>query len=125
MNEFPSIEEVESLLEDIIEEIPKEFFKDLNKGIILLPQYKVHPESKARNKLYIMGQYVRDFSGRHITIYYGSYKRVNRGISKDRLREKLKDTLLHEFTHHLESLSGEKDLSNKDKINLERYRNKK
>lgn len=125
MNEFPSIEEVESLLEDIIEEIPKEFFKDLNKGIILLPQYKVHPESKARNKLYIMGQYVRDFSGRHITIYYGSYKRVNRGISKDRLREKLKDTLLHEFTHHLESLAGEKDLSNKDKINLERYRNKK
>ena len=125
MNVFPSIEEVEKILEDIVEEIPKEFFKDLNKGIILLPQYKIHPESRSKNKLYIMGQYVRDFSGRHIVIYYGSFKMIYSEISKDKLREKLKDTLLHEFTHHLESLAGEEDLTIKDKINLEKYRRKK
>lgn len=125
MSEFPTIEEVEILLEEIAEGIPKEFFKDLNKGIVLLPEYKIHPESRSQDKLYIMGQYVRDFSGRHIAIYYGSYKRVYRGISKEMLRRQLRDTLLHEFTHHLESLAGEKGLSIQDEIDLERYRNKK
>ena len=125
MNEFPIIEEVEILLEEIVEEVPKEFFKELNKGIILLPRYKLHPESRARDKLYIMGEYARDFSGRHITIYYGSYKRVYNGISRKRLKGKLKDTLLHEFTHHLESLAGEKGLVIEDKEFLEKYRNKK
>lgn len=125
MNDFPSIEEVQNLLEEITEEIPKELFKELNKGIILLPQYKLHTESRAGDKLYIMGQYVRDFSGRHIVIYYGSYKRVYNGISRVSLREKLKDTLLHEFTHHLESLAGEKGLIIKDKALLKKYRDKK
>lgn len=125
MDKFPSIEEVEDMLEEISEEIPQEFFQELNKGIILLPQYMLHPDSRATDKLYIMGQYVRDFSGRHITIYYGSYKRVYRTISKERLRKKLKDTLLHEFTHHLESLAGEQGLIIKDKIYLEKYRRKR
>lgn len=125
MNDFPSIEEVEILLEEIAEEIPKEFFKELNKGIILLPQYKLHPESRSTDKLYIMGQYTRDFSGRHITIFYGSYKRVYGKISMERLRKKLRDTLLHEFTHHLESLAGEDGLVIKDKTFLQKYRNKK
>lgn len=125
MKDFPDIEEVEILLEEIAEDIPHEFFKELNKGIILLPNYKLHPESRSKDKLYILGEYVRDFSGRHITIYYGSYKQVYSGISRDRLREKLKDTLLHEFTHHLESLAGEKGLEIKDKIALDKYRNKR
>ena len=125
MNDFPSIEEVEILLEEIADEIPKEFFKELNKGIVLLPNFKLHPESRSKDKLYIMGEYVKDFSGRHIAMYYGSYKHVYKWISKDRLKERLKDTLLHEFTHHLESLAGEKGLIVKDKIDLERYRNKK
>lgn len=125
MNVFPSIEEVQQLLEEITEEIPKAFFKELNKGIILLPQYKLHPESRSKDKLYIMGQYVKDFSGSHIIIYYGSYERVYAGISKDKLREKLKETLLHEFTHHLEFLAGEKGLLIKDKTDLEKYRKKK
>lgn len=124
MNGFPTIEEVEILLEEIAEEIPRDFFKDLNKGIVLLPQYKLHGESRAVDKLYILGQYVKDFSGRHIAIYYGSFKLVYKGISKHRLKEKLKNTLLHEFTHHLESLAGEEDLIIKDKMDIEKYKNK-
>lgn len=125
MKDFPDIEEVEILLEEIAEDIPYEFFKELNKGIILLPNYKLHHESRAKDKLYILGEYVRDFSGRHITIYYGSYKQIYSGISRDRLKEKLKDTLLHEFTHHLESLAGEKGLEIKDRVALDKYRNKR
>ena len=122
MSKFPSINEVHSILDEIAEEIPVEFFKDLNEGIVLLPEYKLHPESRDEDKLYIMGEYVRSITGRHIKIYYGSFKKVYYGISLELLREKLSDTLLHEFTHHLESLSGERGLKIKDYHDLERYR---
>lgn len=122
MTSFPNIEEVHNMLNEIAEEIPKDFFKKLNEGIILLPNVKLHPESRPRNKLYILGEYRRSITGRNIAIYYGSFKRVHGHLSKEKLREKLKDSLLHEFTHHLESLAGEKGLEIKDKEDLERYR---
>lgn len=122
MNKFPSIDEVHSMLDEIANEIPTEFFKDLNEGIVLLPGYRLHPESTADNRLYIMGQYSRSISGRNIKIFYGSFKRVYRTSSMRILRKKLRETLLHELTHHLESLAGERDLEIEDYKNLERYR---
>ena len=68
-----------------------------------------------------MGEYVKSISGRHIKIYYGSFKNVNYGISLELLREKLRDALLHEFTHHLESLAGGEGLEIKDYYDLEKY----
>lgn len=124
MREFPTIDEVHNILDEIAEGLPADFFKDLNEGIVLLPEYKLHPESRARDKLYIMGEYGKSITGRHIKIYYGSFKRVYNGISLEILREKLRDTLLHEFTHHLESLAGERGLEIKDCHDLERYRKK-
>lgn len=122
MTSFPDIEEVNNILDEIAEEIPKDFFTDLNEGIILLPKYKLHPESKPNNKLYILGEYRSSITGRNIVIYYGSFKRVHGNISRKRLIKELKDTLFHEFTHHLESLAGEKGLEIKDKDKLERYK---
>ena len=123
MSNFPEIEEVHNILNEVAEEIPRDFFAKLNEGIILLPEYKIHPESKPSKKLYILGEYRTSITGRNIVIYYGSFKRVYGSISKSRLRKKLKDTLLHEFTHHLESLAGEKGLEIKDRNKLEEYRN--
>ena len=125
MDNFPSIEEVHLMLDEISEEIPAEFFARLNEGIVLLPQHKNHPESKPNNKLYIMGEYRRSITGRNIVIYYGSFEQIYSGISETSLRQKLKDTLLHEFTHHLESLAGEKGLEIKDAQSMEKYRNKR
>ena len=122
MYHFPDIDEIHEMLDEIAEGIPKEFFEDLNEGIILLPEYKLHPES--RDKLYIMGEYRKSIAGRNIAIYYGSFERVYYGISKEKLRQMLKDTLLHEFTHHLESLAGERDLEVKDAKKLRRYKEK-
>lgn len=123
MPDFPSIDKVHIMLEKIIEEIPTEFFRKLNKGIILLPEYKLHRDSKYKNKLYVMGEYSKDITGRQIKIYYGSFKKVYTGIPLEVLRRKLKNTLLHEFTHHLESLAGEKGLEIKDAKALEKYLN--
>lgn len=125
MDNFPSIEEVHIMLNEISEEIPAEFFGKLNEGIVLLPQHKNHPESKPDNKLYIMGEYRRSITGRNIVIYYGSFEKIYGGISETSLKQKLKDTLLHEFTHHLESLAGEKGLEIKDAQSMARYRNKR
>lgn len=122
MNDFPTIDEVHVMLDEIATEIPKEFFERLNEGVVLLDEYKIHPESRSTDSLYIMGEYCRSVTGRNIKIYYGSFKNVYRGISKDALYENLKETLLHEFTHHLESLAGERGLEVKDSESMRKYR---
>lgn len=124
MSSFPSIDKVEAMLDEISEEIPKEFFKELNEGVVLLPQSKTHPESRG-DELLVLGEYSRSVTGRNIKIYYGSFKRVYKGLSYEDLYEELKETLLHEFTHHLESLADERGLEIKDAIRLEEYRNKR
>lgn len=124
MYDFPDIEEIHQMLDEIAEEIPQEFFEDLNEGIVLLPKYKLHPESRSSDRLYIMGEYRRSITGRNIVIYYGSFERVHCGVSKQKLRQILKDTLLHEFTHHLESKAGERGLEIKDAEYLRRYRDR-
>lgn len=124
MSSFPTIEEVHTMLDEIAEEIPEEFFEKLNEGIILLPEYKIHPESRLEDKLYIMGEYSKSITGRHIVIYYGSFKRVHSRVSMELLRKKLKDTLLHEFTHHLESLAGERGLEIKDSQDMAKYKDR-
>lgn len=124
MGDFPTIDEINNILDEISEEIPKEFFDKLNEGIILLPKTKFHPESTDENPLYILGEYRRSVTGRNIVIYYGSFEKVYSGTTEKRLRRKLKDTLLHEFTHHLESLAGEKGLEIKDAEDILKFRNR-
>lgn len=124
MNDFPTIEEVHHMLDKIATEIPVEFFDKLNEGVVLLEEYKIHPESRDRDTLYIMGEYSRSVTGRNIKIYYGSFKNVYRGISYNALYENLKHTLLHEFTHHIESLAGERGLEVFDSTEMKKYRDR-
>jgi len=124
-----TFEEMENMLDEIACEIPKEFYRDLNGGILLLPDLKHHPESKQTGELFIMGEYHNDRKGygglgRYITIYYGSFMRLYSNITPERLRDELKKVLIHEFTHHLESLAGQRDLEIKDAIELMGYRHR-
>ncbi|MCL2106504.1 MAG: metallopeptidase family protein [Oscillospiraceae bacterium] len=114
-----SIDDVERILEEIAEELPEGFFRQLNGGIILLEEAKIHPRAPG---LCIMGEYSRRHDlGRYITIYYGSFARVYGHAPEAYLRKKLRETLLHEFTHHLESLAGERGLEIQDRIDLAKY----
>jgi len=116
-----TIDDVADLLSDIVDEIPADFFKELNGGIILLDECKAHPASTGN--LFILGEYHRRHDmGRYICIYYGSFARLYPHLDMDALRKRLKDTLVHEFTHHLESLAGERGLEIQDKIRLHKYR---
>ena len=122
MNEFPSFDEIREVLDEIAEEVPEAFYRELHGGIILIPEEKKHRESKDSGNLYIMGEYHRNVMGRKIMIYYGSFKKVYPKASLTVLREKLKDTLFHEFTHHIESLAGERGLEKKDEEKMQKYR---
>ncbi len=116
-----SIDEMEVILEEIVHSIPKEVFKGLNGGVLLLPETKLNPMSLA-NDLYIMGEYHHGgVLGRYITLYYGSFKQVYGNLSKDQLSEKLMATVKHELVHHLETMAGERDLEYEDAAFMEDY----
>ena len=116
-----TIDEMESMLDEMASELPLEFFEYLNGGIMLLPEIKFHNKSR-RNDLVVLGEYHQDKNmGRYIVIYYGSFSRLFSHLSKEDLSEKLKGTLKHEFRHHLETLSGEKGLSVRDAEDIARY----
>lgn len=115
------IDEVEKILEKIAGELPKEFYKELNGGILLLPEVKYNPAGRGKD-LYVMGEYHRNASmGRYIVIYYGSFKKLYGHLGERALTKKLTHTLKHEFTHHLESLAGERGLEKKDEEFLRKY----
>ncbi len=120
-----SIEEVQIILDEIAEELPPEIYKDLNGGIILLPQVKFHKKS-VDNDLYVMGEYRNErILGRYIIVYYGSVERIYGNLSRNRLKNKLRSVIKHEFIHHLESLAGEKHLEIEDERKLSEYLKKK
>lgn len=118
------IDEVQEILEEICESIPAYAFDHLNGGIILSEDKKYHAESRD-DDLIIMGEYQRSILGNMITIYYGSFMDMYRFSSRDRLKDKLEEVLLHEFTHHLEFLANEWGLVIEDEKFLEEYRKEK
>lgn len=121
---FPSVQEVDQILSDIIDEIPEPFFEGLNGGIILVEAPKTHPQSQTQLPLYIMGEYVTNTLGKQIKIYYGSFMKVYPDASIESLSALLKHTLIHEFTHHLEHRAGLRDLEIQDARDLQHYNSK-
>lgn len=121
---FPSIEEVHEMLDEIAEALPEEIYRELNGGIILLPQAKLHPESDPRQLLYILGEYSVSRAGRQVILYYGSFRNTWPRAPRRVLYRQLEKTLHHELTHHLEGLAGEYDLEIEDARNLWQYRNR-
>ncbi len=120
MKDFISIDQMQERLDKIADTVPKEFYNELNLGIILVENEKIHPKSK-NNDLYILGEYQRSHAGRQIVIYYGSVKKAYGNLDSETLDEKLEELLFHEFTHHIEYRAGEKGLEIKDEEQLNNY----
>jgi hypothetical protein len=112
---------METLLDEAASELPPEFFGELNGGVSLLPEAKFH-EADMAGDLYILGEYRHDSMGRYIVIYYGSLRAVYPDMGARAMRARLKKLLLHEFTHHLESLAGEHGLEDKDAVSIAGYK---
>ena len=115
-----SIDRVHEMLEEIAAGFPDVFFEKLNGGICLLPEVKYSPYAK-RGDLYILGEYHRNAMGRYINIYYGSFIRAHGHREESEFYEALRETVAHEFTHHMENLAGERGLEIRDEEELAEY----
>jgi predicted Zn-dependent protease with MMP-like domain len=64
-----TIDEMETMIEEIVESLPEELFDRLNGGVILLLEEKENKNSK-NNDLFILGEYHSGgVMGRYIAIY--------------------------------------------------------
>ena len=104
-----TFEECAEILDEIADSMPYELYRELNCGISLLPQQKIHPIA-LHNDLFIMGEYIRNNLGNAIVFYYGSIARVYGNVSNERLKEERARILRHELRHHNEHLAGCDDL---------------
>ncbi|NLA95832.1 MAG: hypothetical protein GX838_03205 [Clostridiaceae bacterium] len=116
-----TLEETEQALTAMVDALPEEIFFELNGGVLLKEETKLHPARQA-DDLYILGEYYADrIFGRYIVIYYGSMQRVFQGVSEHTFQSELEQILKHELTHHLENRAGERDLEFEDNRQLLHY----
>jgi len=114
-----TIDEVQRLLDELAQDVPKEFFNKLNGGINLLPNVKNSPHGHG---LLVMGDYNHGGAmGQYINIYYGSMQRAYGHLSAKEYKKELWDVLRHEFRHHIEFLAGARGLEVEDELFIEEY----
>ena len=88
----------------------------------LTEQVKMHASSDPRKPLYVLGEYLTSYhTGRHIMLYGGSIDRVYGHLPDEELKKELDRIIRHELTHHIESLSGIRDLEVYDEVMLKEY----
>lgn len=115
-----TFEKCGQMLDEIADSMPYELYRDLNAGISLLPQQKVHPQA-LNNDLFILGEYIRNSLGNSIVFYYGSICRVYGSLSKEALHQQLVRIFHHEVRHHNEHLTGRDDLGLYDDDQIVEY----
>ena len=121
-----TFDEAADMLDEIAEEMPEAFYGDLNGGVYLLPDVKLSSQSQKNAPLYILGEYIRRRDlGNYINIYYGSIIKVYSYLPPEGIKKELRRVLVHEFTHHVECLAGERGLEIKDEIKMERYKRRR
>lgn len=113
-----SIEEMQDLLSDMLDELPEAFFTELHGGVQLLPEARPEP---AVEGLYTLGEYIEDCLGNSIALYYGSFVKLFGDAPIPVLHAEIRKTLRHEFRHHLESLAGLEELDLQDARDMEAY----
>lgn len=120
-----TLEHFNRLADEVADEVPPEFFRELNGGIILQTAPKLHHRSVPGAPLYVMGEYCRSrMMGRHINLFYGSLNAAYGSCSDEEMKAHIRATLFHEFRHHLESLGGRRELEEEDARRLWAYRRK-
>jgi len=89
-------------------EVPPVLLKELNLGIVVLPQEKDDGE------YLIMGEYITEEIGSHIILYYGSFAEALQGEPREVWEENIRETIMHELQHHIEDLAGNEKLARQE-----------
>lgn len=102
------------MLDDIVDNLPDEVISGLNGGVYLKPEAKSHPKLPFPEYV-VMGEYVRGKSiGSAIFVYYNSVMSKYVDASEDEMKKALREIILHEFRHHMETKAGCRDLEVED-----------
>lgn len=116
------MELIRRLADEAAEELPAPFFEKLSGGIALSEVKKHHPKSRSERPLLVLGEYRNDPRfGRSIMLYGGSIIETFPRLSESALKAEIRRIVRHEFTHHIESLCGERGLEIEDEISLAQY----
>ena len=99
----------ENFAKIVMEEVdilPEYVHNELNGGVLVDSSTYLHP-GRVDDDLYILGTYSVDpVLGKQIVIYYGSFIATLQNASDSVYREKIRETVRHEFLHHLETNAG-------------------
>ena len=94
------------ILNEEMELLPSYVHEDLNGGVLADPGAYLHP-GRVADDLYILGTYSVDpIFGKQIVLYYGSFYASLGNADEQAYQSKIRETLRHEFLHHLENRAG-------------------
>ncbi|MBR0373858.1 MAG: peptidoglycan editing factor PgeF [Mogibacterium sp.] len=102
---FPTLDEFKAIVAELLDELPRAFFKELSGGVIVSEAVNLSPQARA-NDLYTLGTYSVGPLGRQVTIFYGSCQRAFRHLGRAALKDRVRGIVRHEFRHHMEFLAG-------------------
>jgi hypothetical protein len=98
-----SLREYKRIIEELLDELPEAFFRELSGGVIV-SEARVIPDYARDGDLCTMGEYRVAYGMRQIVMYKGSFDRVYPRADAAQAKELLRGVLRHEFRHHLEHL---------------------
>ena len=85
--------------------LPDYVFDELSGGVLVEDRRRLSPDSVA-DDLFILGLYTWGGLGKQVTLYYGSFVEVLGSASEKAYRKRIRETLRHEFRHHMETRAG-------------------
>ena len=104
-----SYEQAGDVLDGLLDALPEGIFEGLNGGVYLVEEEKISEDGR-----YTLGTYFRGAMGKYIELYYGSFIGLYGEMDDETFIRRLKSTLHHELTHHIESLAGDRSLEHWD-----------
>ena len=99
-------EDFTRILNEEVASLPDYVHEELNGGVLADPDRYLHP-GRLADDLYILGTYSVDpVFGKQIVLYYGSFAVTLGNAGEQVYRTRIRETVRHEFLHHLETLAG-------------------
>ena len=114
-------DEFEQMVKEELSLLPDYVRQDLSGGVLIDPTAYLHP-ARAADDLYILGTYSRgSYMGNQIILYYGSFMAAMGYAPRTAIQDQVRETLRHEFLHHMETKAGEKTLVEEDRDRMIKY----
>ena len=101
-----TFDEFAAIAEEETAALPPYVYDELNGGVVVDQNAYLHP-ARLEDDLYILGTYSSNpVMGKQIVLYYGSFTASLGTAGEAVYRAQIRETLRHEFRHHLETRAG-------------------